>query len=565
MKHNITLQACRELLKKLKPYHPYLPLDPRTSNETPTVTPVVRFNNGSYVHVGLIVGLTRRLKSYGLKNANRKIIELDINIDGINVTKSCVTDIWPILCRSLDLIDDRPFVVGIFVGSGKPDNLNRYLEEFILELLTLTNDGLVLNAIMHEVYIRCFICDAPARQYLKCIVSHVSYHACEKCTQIGEYESNRMCYSTEVSELRSDEDFVNQLDPKHHIGISPLAIVPIRMVIQFVLDPFHLVLEGVIKRFMTFVLKGTKSGMRFTAAQLTEITVRMKNMRAHIPSEFARKPREMGLKELGKWKGTEWKLFLLYIGCSVLKDIVAPTLYNLFLMLQCAIIILSSSRFSEHESYIIFAQDLLKYFVKTCAHRGVFDKKFIVYNVHNLLHLCYDVRKYGTLSNFSAFPFESYLGQLKRLLRAPNNPMQQLIRRLIERNYLYEYSQKSSELTLGRHVSGTNEYKILSSSLFTLSTALKRDSYFLYDKNIATATSIRKLPNEDIVIIADIYDTKEDFFIYPCESSKLGIHNLGKMLCSRRNVIVPIKAIKTKYMILPYNTDMIAIPLLHSF
>ncbi|EFN82089.1 hypothetical protein EAI_00989, partial [Harpegnathos saltator] len=171
-KHNITIQACRELLVKLKLYHSNLPLDPRTLNETPKVTSIVKFSNGSYVHVGLISGLERHLENSGLKNVHRKKIGLDVNIDGINITKSYVTDVWPILCRSLDLIDERPYVVGIFVGSGKLDNLDKYLQEFISEILKFQNNGLVLNGVMHEVYIRCFICDAPARQYLKRIIGH---------------------------------------------------------------------------------------------------------------------------------------------------------------------------------------------------------------------------------------------------------------------------------------------------------------------------------------------------------------------------------------------------------
>lgn len=124
---------------------------------------------------------------------------------------------------------------------------------------------------MHEIYIRCFICDAPARQYLKHIVGHRSYYACEGCIQSGHYDFNRMCYSTEACIPRSDEDFVNQSDPEHHIGISPLLMLPVRMITQFVLDPFDLVLEGVIKRFMSFIVRGTKSGMRLTAAQIAEI------------------------------------------------------------------------------------------------------------------------------------------------------------------------------------------------------------------------------------------------------------------------------------------------------
>lgn len=182
-------------------------------------------------------------------------------------------------------------------------------------------------------------------------------------------------------------------------------------------------------------------------------------------------------------------------------------------------IILSIPRFSEDESYINFAQDVINNFVKICAHRGVFDKKFVVYNVHNLLHLCDDVKNFGKLTDYSAFPFESYLGQLKKLLRATNNSLQQLIRRLAERDYLYEYSQKSTEFTPGKQVLETNEYQILSSSSITLSTVLKRDSYFLYEESIATAKSIQKLPNGNIVIIADICDIKKDYFTYPCESS----------------------------------------------
>lgn len=83
------------------------------------------------------------------------------------------------------------------------------MQKFILEVLRLQSDGLILNGVKHEVYIRCFICDVAATQYLKCIVGHGSYYACERCTQTGQYKCNRMFYSTEVCIPRSDEDFVN--------------------------------------------------------------------------------------------------------------------------------------------------------------------------------------------------------------------------------------------------------------------------------------------------------------------------------------------------------------------
>jgi len=36
-----------------------------------------------------------------------------------------------------------------------------------------------------------------------------------------------------------------------------------------------------------------------------------------------------------------------------------------------------------------------------------------------LLHLLQDVRNYGALDNVSAFPFESFLGKLKKKVRRP--------------------------------------------------------------------------------------------------------------------------------------------------
>jgi len=58
----------------------------------------------------------------------------------------------------------------------------------------------------------------------------------------------------------------------------------------------------------------------------------------------------------------------------------------------------------------------------------LYGKKFISHNVHNLLHLCSDVRIYGCLDNFSAFRFENYMISIKK----KEKPLQQLIKRFSE-------------------------------------------------------------------------------------------------------------------------------------
>lgn len=90
-------------------------------------------------------GLQKRVRESGLKIDDSMRIGIDTNIDGINMTKSTITDVWPILCRSLDLKDSRPFVIGFFVGSGKPDPLEDYLHSFLVEYLQLLNDGLIVD------------------------------------------------------------------------------------------------------------------------------------------------------------------------------------------------------------------------------------------------------------------------------------------------------------------------------------------------------------------------------------------------------------------------------------
>ena len=52
--------------------------------------------------------------------------------------------------------------------------------------------------------------------------------------------------------------------------------------------------------------------------------------------------------------------------------------------------------------------------------------------LHSLLHTVADARKFGPLSNISCFPFENYLGNLKKLIRKPQNPVAQILARLDE-------------------------------------------------------------------------------------------------------------------------------------
>ena len=79
-----------------------------------------------------------------------------------------------------------------------------------------------------------------------------------------------------------------------------------------------------------------------------------------------------------------------------------------------------------------YANQLLCQFVQQFCE--LYRVDMLVYNVHGLVHLAKDIEKFGPLDNLSAFIFESFLGNLKRCIRRPTLPLQQVIRRISESN-----------------------------------------------------------------------------------------------------------------------------------
>lgn len=68
---------------------------------------------------------------------------------------------------SLDLPEVKPFVIAIWCGEGKPDDLHEYLSPFVEEINCINRSGFSINGHEIEISSLCFICDAPARAFLK--------------------------------------------------------------------------------------------------------------------------------------------------------------------------------------------------------------------------------------------------------------------------------------------------------------------------------------------------------------------------------------------------------------
>ena len=183
---------------------------------------------------------------------------------------------------------------------------------------------------------------------------------------------------------------------------------------------------------------------RLPSHKINNISSNLLSLRNTMPREFSRKPRTMS--EFRHWKATELRQFLLYTGPVVLCDILLKQMYQNFVTLSVAINCLLSPDFAGKVEYQNYAEKLLINFVLNF--KQIYGASQLVYNVHSLIHLAQDCRKFGVLDNVSAFPYENYLGMLKKWVRRPQNPIAQIVCRIAEKESIikHNYTKGNEEL-----------------------------------------------------------------------------------------------------------------------
>ncbi|XP_064472847.1 uncharacterized protein LOC135387672 [Ornithodoros turicata] len=234
------------LLQILKPYHPDLPCDARTLLQTPRESKVSSLAGGDYFYVGIAQGLYALLRAGYLKTTS---ITLKINIDGIPISKSSTLSLWPILIHVKESASKTPFLAAAYIGKTKPSSAQEFLRHFVCEVKQLMESGLCLHGKMLKVAIGCFICDLPARAFIKCITGHTGYYACERCELRGHHSKThkKRLYMDASAAKRSWVSFRNQVQREHHKGTSPLVELDIDLIKCVPYDYMHLVCLGVMR------------------------------------------------------------------------------------------------------------------------------------------------------------------------------------------------------------------------------------------------------------------------------------------------------------------------------
>lgn len=110
-----------------------------------------------------------------------------------------------------------PFLIGMFCGKKKnpPDEL---LKEFFQEVRELERAGVQIggNGNWVPIAILNFICDTPARSYIKNVRYLNHNHGCQDCNQVCTGAGRSAIFSIEFSELRTNDSFNNRTCIEHH-------------------------------------------------------------------------------------------------------------------------------------------------------------------------------------------------------------------------------------------------------------------------------------------------------------------------------------------------------------
>lgn len=538
-----------------------LPKDPRTLLATPRNLHLEKIDeNGSYWHQGLEICLRMVLQNI----PHSTTISLNFNVDGLPVYKSSTKNFWPILFNIQEYPEVKPLVIGIYYGISKPKDVATYLNSFIDELLQLLDSGLTINGHRISIKIRCFICDTPARAFIKGVINFNGKYGCIKCTTKGTYShiSRTMVFPDSKASKRTDEHFRAKEYSDHQRCDSPLIRLPIDMVEDIVVaDSLHLLELGVMKKLLTGWRTGCMSmNTKWSTLQKKEISELLVAIR--FPNEIHRKMRSLDFVAL--WKGLEYRNFLNYAGIVVIKDYLPERYFNHFLSLFCAVRICSVEKYSN---LLEIARSLFNDFLD--EFKLLYGVEFMTSNMHNICHVVDEVSRFGILSTISAYPFENCLHSLKKMIKTGPNPLAQIAGRITENMQTYEPAvelQRNASATTNSQrqnsvdIEKTAEGKLVFSS-FILTNNFKDKWILTHDQSIVAFSKMVKSATKYFVE-GQVISKKQNYFEKPFDSSHLQIFIAEPIFAKK--LLIDVDCIFCKLVAVPRKEGVVFSPLMHT-
>jgi len=126
------------------------------------------------------------------------------------------------------------------------------MEYFKNDCIKILQSGIIEYINKITLKINLFICNTPAKSFIKEIVGHNGHFGGDNCIQEGDYTEHRLTFQETNATLRSDESFKLKQQEERHKFTSKLEELDIGIDTQFPLDYMHLVLLRVMKNLLQF-------------------------------------------------------------------------------------------------------------------------------------------------------------------------------------------------------------------------------------------------------------------------------------------------------------------------
>lgn len=243
----------------------------------------------------------------------------------------------------------------------------------------------------------------------------------------------------------------------------------------------------------------------------------------------------------------------------VSSDIVSEEVYSNLILLHVAVLILVDPVLCKTNTNL--AQTLMEHYVDSFS--DVYGSDHVVYNVHSLVQIVDDVKKHGSLDSYSAFPFESFMFQIKRMLRKNNDCIQQVCNRIEETYKIYaSYTlQNTVPIEFKRKCKVNNVYKEVVFQNFTINTK-PRDQWFLTDEGeVFKFDHIERKSSGDNVYAFKVTDICP-FYNLPICSTKLNIYKSEEKISEIMSI--DISRVANKVFAIPFQNFTIFSPLRHT-
>jgi len=308
------------------------------------------------------------------------------------------------------------------------------------------------------------------------------------------------------------------------------------MMSQFPIDYMHLTLLGLVRRMARDWQDGLLNSKAFPfhirRATVNALQTAVINHAAKMPHEFQRRCR--AIQECDSWKATEARQFLMYLGPVILKDVLDEKMYEHFKLVSISIRCLCCKELLG--TYVDHASSWLEQFVN--QYTKYYGNKR-VYSVHAHCHIADDARMFGVLDNFSGFPFESFLGSLKAMVHKSHQVVQQIVRRISERELSESLPEQRTVLKhqhkCGPEIEGRADllqYGGARVGCTHISSDRKdtRDCCFAVDNHVCVVRNILAASHSDELYVAySVYEKVEPLFDNPVDSTDVGIHVVSEL------------------------------------